>query len=193
MTLVSLTLAVSAAQSTESTTRSNTTEGSPAETACMPPFGEGFTSEFAHVNGLWIHYWIGGSGTPLLLIHGYPENGYAWHAVAPVLARTHTVIVPDFRGAGESSKPPEGYTTAALADDLYKLVRSLGYRKVAIAGHDWGGRLRSRTRWHTEATSSDTRTSKLAHQQALVRRQPRMPTRSCSGSFGLPDRTMPRL
>jgi len=139
VTLVSLTLAVSATQSVASTTGSDTIARPPTATACMPPFGEGFTSKFAHVNGLWIHYWIGGSGTPLLLIHGYPENGYAWHSVAPVLALTHTVIVPDFRGAGESSKPAEGYTTAALADDLYKVVRSLGYRTVAIAGQDWGG------------------------------------------------------
>ena len=105
----------------------------------MPPLAEGFASRFADANGQRIHYWIGGEGPPLVLIHGYPENGFAWHDVAPALARDHTVIVPDFRGAGESSKPDSGYTTGDLAEDIHQVVHGLGYPKVDLAGHDWGG------------------------------------------------------
>jgi pimeloyl-ACP methyl ester carboxylesterase len=105
----------------------------------MPPLGSGFISRVAEVNGVQIRYWIGGTGPALVLIHGYPENSYAWHEVAPALAGSHTVIIPDFRGAGASSRPDSGYTTRQLADDIWQLVQSLRLGPVDIAGHDWGG------------------------------------------------------
>jgi pimeloyl-ACP methyl ester carboxylesterase len=106
---------------------------------CMPNFASGFDSRFAQVNGQAIHYWIGGTGPVLVLLHGYPEDGYTWHEVAPQLAATHTVIVPDLRGFGQSSRPETGYTTGELSEDVYQLITSLGYRQVDVAGHDWGG------------------------------------------------------
>ena len=132
-----------------------------ASEACMPPFGVGFTSAFAEVNGQQIHYWIGGSGPALVLIHGYPENSYAWHEIAPELAATHTVIVPDLRGAGRSSKPETGYDVAQLADDIYQLVTSLGYNTVDLAGHDWGGAVATRY-----ATDHPEQVRKLANLEA---------------------------
>lgn len=106
---------------------------------CMPPFGSGFSDRTIDANGVQLHYWIAGSGPPVVLIHGYPENSYAWHEVAPTLAASHTVIVPDFRGAGASSRPDRGYTTGQLADDIHQIVQSLHVGPIDVAGHDWGG------------------------------------------------------
>ena len=106
---------------------------------CMPPFGGGFSDRTFDAKGVQLHYRIAGSGPPVVLIHGYPENGYAWHEVAPTLAATHTVIVPDFRGAGTSTRPDNGYTTGQLADDIHQLVQSLHVGPIDLAGHDWGG------------------------------------------------------
>lgn len=64
----------------------------------------GFTSQTATVNGVRLHYVIGGQGEPLVLLHGWPETWYEWHRVMPTLAQRYTVIAPDLRGIGESDK-----------------------------------------------------------------------------------------
>ncbi len=69
----------------------------------------GFTEHFAEVNGVRLHYFIGGKGTPVVLLHGYAETSHMWLPIMPLLAEHHTVIVPDLRGAGQSSKPEGGY------------------------------------------------------------------------------------
>jgi haloacetate dehalogenase len=80
----------------------------------------------------------GGSGLPLLLLHGHPRTHATWHRVAPLLARDHTVVCPDLRGYGESSKPAatpdhEQYSKRAMARDRVALMRALGHDRFAVA------------------------------------------------------------
>jgi len=102
----------------------------------QPP--SNFKSEVADVNGLRIHYVAGGSGEPLLLIHGFGQNWYMWNRLLPELSKHFTVIAPDLPGLGESDKPDTGYTKKQLAQDLHGLVKQLGYNKVHVVGHDIG-------------------------------------------------------
>jgi pimeloyl-ACP methyl ester carboxylesterase len=95
-------------------------------------------SRFANVNGVRIHYLVAGKGDPVVLLHGYAETSHMWRPLMPRLANTHTVIAPDLRGAGQSSKPPDGYTKAAMARDIRAVARKLGYERIRIAGHDIG-------------------------------------------------------
>ncbi|MGW4403237.1 alpha/beta fold hydrolase [Nonomuraea sp. NPDC004702] len=90
---------------------------------------------------LFVRY--GGSGTPLLLLHGHPRTHATWHRVAPLLAPHHTVVCPDLRGYGRSGKPPTTpdhapYSKRAMARDMVALMRSLGHERFAVAGHDRG-------------------------------------------------------
>jgi len=93
---------------------------------------------FAEVNGVRLHYRIAGSGSPVVLLHGYTQTGHMWHPIVPSLAEHHTVIVPDLRGAGGSAKPDTGYDKKTLAADIHALTTSLGFDRVRIAGHDIG-------------------------------------------------------
>lgn len=91
----------------------------------------------------------GGSGPPVLLLHGYPQTHAMWHLVAPRLAERFTVVVPDLRGYGDSSKPPggpdhAGYSKRALAGDQVELMAALGCERFAVVGHDRGGRVAHR-------------------------------------------------
>jgi pimeloyl-ACP methyl ester carboxylesterase len=92
----------------------------------------------ANVNGIQIHYRIGGQGQPLLLIHGWPQHSLMWHTIAPLLAENFTVITPDLRGAGGSSIPTTGYDKMTMSNDMYELVKQLGYEKILLAGYDLG-------------------------------------------------------
>ena len=93
---------------------------------------------FAEVNGVRLHYRISGSGSPVVLLHGYTQTGHMWHPIVPLLSPDHTVIVPDLRGAGDSAKPPAGYDKKTMAVDIRALVTLLGYERVTIVGHDIG-------------------------------------------------------
>ncbi len=91
----------------------------------------------------------GGSGPPLLLLHGYPQTHLMWHAVAPALTRDFHVICPDLRGYGDSSKPdsdPEHFTYSKrqMAADMVVVMRTLGYERFSVAGHDRGARVSHR-------------------------------------------------
>ncbi|MEU4091760.1 alpha/beta hydrolase [Streptomyces sp. NPDC026673] len=101
-------------------------------------FTKTFTSRFVQANGLRQHVVVGGEGPPLLLVHGWPENWYAWRMVMPELARHYTVIAVDQRGIGLTDKPNDGYDTGTLADDLVALMDALGHEKFAVVGHDTG-------------------------------------------------------
>ena len=104
-----------------------------------PEWKHTFTSKYADVNGIRLHYVTGGTGTPLILLHGYPQTWYGRRKVMPTLAQKYTLVVPDMRGLGDSSRPADGdYTKKTVADDVYKLCRSLGYTSVDIAGQDMG-------------------------------------------------------
>lgn len=101
-----------------------------------PPAG--FHHQYKTVNGIKIHYVIGGKGQPLLLIHGFGQNWYMWNRVMPVLSRHFTIIAPDLPGVGESGKPKEGYDKKSMATDMHQLIQSLGFKNINIAGHDIG-------------------------------------------------------
>nr|WP_135505746.1 alpha/beta hydrolase [Roseovarius aestuariivivens] len=85
---------------------------------------------------------MGGDGPPLLLLHGFPQTRAMWAHVAPELAKTHTVICPDLRGYGASSKPEAvaAYSFREMARDMVALMAHLGHASFALAGHDRGGR-----------------------------------------------------
>jgi haloacetate dehalogenase len=92
---------------------------------------------------------IGGSGAPLLLLHGYPQTHVMWHRVAPALAERFTVVCPDLRGYGDSGKPPSDpehavYAKRATARDMVDLMAALGHERFRLAGHDRGGRVAHR-------------------------------------------------
>ena len=95
-------------------------------------------SRFANVNGVRLHYLAAGAGDPIILLHGYAETSHMWRPLIAELEATHTVIAPDLRGAGESSKPAGGYTKAEIAADIHALARSLGFERIQIVGHDIG-------------------------------------------------------
>jgi haloacetate dehalogenase len=105
----------------------------------------GFVSSDAVVNGVRIHYKIGGTGEPLLLLHGYPETSAMWANVAPRLAQQFTVVCSDLRGYGDSEKPPSApdhstYSFREMARDQVELMGSLGYSTFHVVGHDRGAR-----------------------------------------------------
>jgi len=96
-----------------------------------------------------INYLTAGSGPPVLLLHGFPQNLLMWRKVAPPLARSFTVVVADLRGYGDSSKPAGGgdhsaYSKRAMAQDQIELMMHLGFPKFAVVGHDRGGRVAHR-------------------------------------------------
>jgi len=93
-----------------------------------------------------VYYRKGGSGPPVLLLHGFPQTHAAWHRVAALLASRYTVIVPDLRGYGRSTGPApdaahEHYAKRAMAQDVLALMRSLGFPRFFLAGHDRGARV----------------------------------------------------
>src|SRR6266566_1300800 len=98
----------------------------------------GFTERFADVNGVKLHYLIGGKGSPVVLLHGYAETSHMWFPLMPELAKNHTVIVPDLRGAGDSSKPESGYDKKNMAVDIHDLTAKLGFNRAEVVGHDIG-------------------------------------------------------
>jgi len=105
-----------------------------ARTQSLPSF----TERYAEVNGVRLHYLMGGKGSAVVLLHGYAETAHMWQPILPLLARHHMVIVPDLRGAGRSSKPESGYTKKNMAADIHGLTTSLGLDRVSIVGHDIG-------------------------------------------------------
>jgi pimeloyl-ACP methyl ester carboxylesterase len=97
-----------------------------------------FSHHMASVNGIQLHYVMGGQGDPIVLLHGWPQTWYEWRHVMPALAKNYTVIVPDLRGLGDSSKPVTGYDGNTTAEDIYQLVSKLGFKDIFLVGHDFG-------------------------------------------------------
>ncbi|GAA3634559.1 alpha/beta fold hydrolase [Streptomyces chitinivorans] len=104
---------------------------------------EGFALERIDVGQAVLRVRHGGSGPPVLVLHGHPRTHATWHRVAPLLADGHTVVCPDLRGYGQSSKPPTDdghtpYSKRAMARDCLELMRRLGHDRFAVLGHDRG-------------------------------------------------------
>ncbi|MEM7104895.1 MAG: alpha/beta hydrolase [Bacteroidota bacterium] len=106
----------------------------------------GFKASDLAVNGVHINFVIGGSGPPLLLLHGYPQTHIMWHKIAEQLAEQFTVVASDLRGYGDSSTPEsadnhEPYSKRANGNDQVALMQALGFDKFTLVGHDRGGRV----------------------------------------------------
>lgn len=99
----------------------------------------GLSTRFIRTNGVDFHVAEGGSGRAIVLLHGYPQSGEIWRFIAPELARSRRVIIPDLRGMGLSGIAPSGYDLPNLAEDIHQLVRTLDPGEVDVVGHDWGG------------------------------------------------------
>ncbi|MCX4832003.1 alpha/beta hydrolase [Streptomyces sp. NBC_01016] len=122
-----------------------------------------FTSRLVEVNGLRLHAVTGGDGPALLLVGGWPQTWYAWREVMPALARRHTVVAVDSRGAGLSDKPDDGYDAGTLAADLVALMAALGHDRFDVVGHDIGT-------WTGYALAADhpERVGRLAILEAVI-------------------------
>jgi haloacetate dehalogenase len=115
----------------------------------MTDFFPGFEDRRIETSGASINLVAGGSGPPLLLLHGYPQTHLMWRKLAPRLAAEFTVVAPDLRGYGDSSKPPAGpdnanYSKRSLAQDQVETMAALGFERFAVAGHDRGARVAHR-------------------------------------------------
>src|SRR5438309_622460 len=94
---------------------------------------------FANLDGMRLHYATLGSGPPVILIHGWPQTWYEWRRVMPLLADRFTLIAPDLRGLGDSSRPSTGYDKKTVANDLWQLMHDhLKHERFDVVGHDWG-------------------------------------------------------
>jgi haloacetate dehalogenase len=112
-------------------------------------FPAGFKAFKVQTSGASINGVIGGQGPPLLLLHGAPQSHISWRIVAPKFMNEYTVVVPDLRGYGDSSKPPDGenhsnYAKRAMALDHVEVMKHFGFDRFPVAGHDRGGRVAQR-------------------------------------------------
>jgi pimeloyl-ACP methyl ester carboxylesterase len=110
---------------------------SPLETG----LGKDFASETATVNGATLHYVRGGEGSPIILIHGFPQDWFEYQAIMPRLAKHFTVIAVDLRGIGGSKSAPGGYDADNMAEDIDQLAATLKLQHVYLVGHDIGGQV----------------------------------------------------
>src|SRR5262245_56798788 len=112
-------------------------------------FFPGFEAIRIKTSGATINGVKGGSGPPLLLLHGWPQSLLEWRHIAPMLAKNFTVVATDLRGYGDSSKPEDGanhagYSKRESARDQVEVMEQLGFRRFAVVGHDRGGRVAHR-------------------------------------------------
>jgi haloacetate dehalogenase len=126
-------------------TRDPTRWGSPEVAALFP----GFKHLDMRTKGAIIRVRHGGSGPPLLMLHGYPNNHVLWYAVAAKLSERYHVVLPDLRGYGDSSLPEPGpnhinYSFRVMAEDMIEVMENLGHQRFFLAGHDRGARLSHR-------------------------------------------------
>jgi len=109
----------------------------------------GFERRRVRTSGATINLVTAGVGPPVLMLHGYPQTHAMWHKIAPELARRYTVVCPDLRGYGDSSKPKglpdhSNYSKRAMARDMMEVMDALGHRTCHLVGHDRGARVAHR-------------------------------------------------
>ncbi len=98
------------------------------------------THHYHDTGDVVLHYVQAGSGDALLLLHGWPQSWYCWHKIMPALSQRYSIIAPDLRGLGDSSRPLDGYDKRTVADDIRKLVHDhLNITSYFVIAHDWGG------------------------------------------------------
>lgn len=106
-----------------------------------PGFFDRFTRDVHDVNGVRLHAVTGGTGEPVVLLHGFTETWAIWRKVMPLLTRDYRVIAPDLRGFGDSERTSSGYDKKTLAEDIAALLDKLEVRSAHIVGHDFGGQV----------------------------------------------------
>ena len=152
-------------------------------------FGNKFTRTRINTSGAEINLIHGGSGRPLLLLHGYPQTHVMWHKVAPRLTDHFHVVCPDLRGYGDSSKPlstsdHSPYSKRAMAQDMVEVMDSLGYQKFCVAGHDRGARVAHRLALdHPAKAEKSALWISLRHTTCLKQRTKVLPLDITIGSF----------
>jgi pimeloyl-ACP methyl ester carboxylesterase len=115
------------------------------------------------VNGVEIHYAIGGTGEPVFLLHGVPKTMLYWRHVVPLLTPHYTVVAVDNRGFGGSQRPLTGYDTATMAGDIAELATYLGFGRFRVAGEDWGAAIA-----YAVAAFHRSRVQQLVFQETLL-------------------------
>jgi pimeloyl-ACP methyl ester carboxylesterase len=106
--------------------------------AQVHPFPASFRTQNIQTDGAMLHVRVGGQGPAVVLLHGFGDTGDMWAPLAANLARDHTVVVPDLRGMGLSSRPPGGYDKRTQAADIRSVLTTLGLDRAAVVGHDIG-------------------------------------------------------
>ena len=146
----------------------------------------GVTHHYAEIGEVMLHYVTAGKGPPVVLIHGWPQTWYEWRHTIAALAPRYTVIAPDMRGLGDSSRPLTGYDKRTIGNDIWRLVtETLGHKRFLLVGHDWGGPTAfAIAADHPEAVEKLAREGLLRRRQRpadrvdlLDRRQPRVAQR----------------
>lgn len=95
---------------------------------------------YADLPDVTLHYLTAGKGDPVVLLHGVPQSSHEWRGIIPLLADRYSIIAPDLRGLGDSSRPAGGYDKRTIAGDIWTLVHDkLGIDRFFLVGHDWGG------------------------------------------------------
>ena len=144
----------------------------------MDPWFPGFRKEIGEGAGARINYRIGGSGPPLLLLHGYPQTHAMWHRIAPALAQSYTVVCATCAVTAIRRKPATDATmrptpSARWRADMVEVMRSLGFPRFRLAGHDRGGRVSHRLCMdHPDAVERVARARHLAHAHDVPRNGP---------------------
>jgi haloacetate dehalogenase len=117
-----------------------------AATGSPVNFFPGFRRQMVETSGTTINVLVGGDGPPILLLHGYPQTHVEWRKIAPELAKSHTLVITDLRGYGDSGKPPAGdnhinYSKRAMALDQVEVMEKIGFKQFALVSHDRGSRV----------------------------------------------------
>jgi len=98
------------------------------------------THHYHDTGNVVLHYVRAGNGDPVVLLHGWPQTWHCWHKIMPALAQRYSIIAPDLRGLGDSSRPLTGYDKATVAQDIHQLLYDhLDIERYYLVAHDWGG------------------------------------------------------